>query len=467
MIQPMKRCPHLSQNDLVDRYNACLSEKRYADAVALLELGVQRQYGWAAFKLSLFYMDGTGMDAPDAKRAYELLMLAVQWEPRNGEAHFHLGCLLAEGRGCKADAAGAVHHFSCGAHLGNVESLYMQGLCLHDGFGTERDIPAARRKLSRAAEGGFAPAQEALLQVDTPAQILFEETASYEAPLIRAGDIYDIGFCSDPQVTADGVHVLSWCDNFLVRTNLHNLDETYPPYAFESCVSALAYSRAGYYFATDADGHAALFREQGDALVAEVTLPAEGQVLAFSPDGTLLAVAMPHAVWVFRVPTLQVVNRVYWAGQVTCMRFTKRGMLLAGMAEGGVRLWNLAANAWYVYFGRGGAVRDLDLSPNGRQLLVTLDDDVLLFSFGYPEPQWVQSVSVPLRHAVFHPTEKAFITVDVQGYVSVYTFGKYGITLRNRFEARGTEGRPACTPDGHFLVTDWLVHDLSEVTPFL
>lgn len=463
----MKRCPHISQNDLVDRFNACLAEKHYADAVTLLELGVQRQYGWAAFRLSLFCMDGTGMDAPDAKRAYELLKSALQWDPRNGEAYFHLGCLLAEGRGCKADAAGAVHHFSCGAHWGNVESLYMQGVCLHDGFGTERDIPAARRKLSRAAEEGFAPAQEALLQVDDPAQILFEETASYEAPLIRAGEIFDMGFSADPQVMADGVHVLSWCENFVERTHLYTLDETYSPYEFETCISALAYSRAGYYFATDADGHAALFREQGDALVAEMTLPAEGQVLAFSPDGTLLAVAMPHAVWVYHVPTLRVVNRVYWQGQVNCMRFTKRGVLFAGMENGDIRRWDLAAHSWYVGCRCYAAVRDLDISPNGRYLMAVTPEVVYLFHVGQWQPYTTKTAPEPLLHGVFHPTKQAYITVDRRGYVSIYTFGPYGSTLRHRFEARGTEGRPACTPDGNRLITEWLVHDLSEVTPFL
>lgn len=76
-----------------------------------------------------------------------------------GEAHGNLGVLYMNGHGTTPDETRAVKFFTNGMRLGDVNSIYLLGLCTLDGRGgLNKDATEAQRLIKRAAEAGSRPA---------------------------------------------------------------------------------------------------------------------------------------------------------------------------------------------------------------------------------------------------------------------------------------------------------------------
>jgi WD40 repeat protein len=103
-----------------------------------------------------------------------------------------------------------------------------------------------------------------------------------------------------------------------------------------------------------------------------VLRPDAGQVksIAFSPDGTLLAMAAgTHEALVLDVATGEVVNRLRGhEGVVNAVAFSPLGTEIATAADGTARAWDLSDGNSVVFAHKGGAMLSVAYSPDGTRL---------------------------------------------------------------------------------------------------
>ena len=136
------------------------------DPVAQQELGVR-------------YLLGRGVEADSTKAAYWFFKAAEQ---NMISSRFNLGILLYHGWGISWNPFESYSAFLICAEAGMHEAEFVVGLHYTENLVVPRDYAAALSWVRKAAEGGYAPAKEALPELERAAA---RQERKEHSPLIR------------------------------------------------------------------------------------------------------------------------------------------------------------------------------------------------------------------------------------------------------------------------------------------
>lgn len=107
----------------------------------------------------------------------------------HAEAQFCIAVCLEEGRGMQTDDRSAMNWHRCAALQGHKVSMFCLGAMYEEGRGTKRNAKEAKEWYAKALEAGFAPAKDALADLENePEEEAEEETAN---PEINPGELPD------------------------------------------------------------------------------------------------------------------------------------------------------------------------------------------------------------------------------------------------------------------------------------
>lgn len=149
---------------------------------------------------------------------------------------------------------------------------------------------------------------------------------------------------------------------------------------------------------------------------------AKTRVLAFSPDGALVAVASEDG---FRIEVLERATekiraslrghkKSVWKGA-----FSNDGKLFASSDEESIRTWNAVSGEAVAIVPSTGVVR-LGFSPGGRLLAVQRENVIQLFQANTGELRQTVAEEEETRGFAFRPDGKLLVTVHGKGKIRVW-----------------------------------------------
>lgn len=166
----------------------------------------------------------------------------------------------------------------------------------------------------------------------------------------------------------------------------------------EGDVQGLAFSRDGtsIAFCTDV-GYVGIWNTATQVPLVTASVPKQADRVAFSPDGSQLAVASwGGSVYLFSAATGRLVRQLPGTtAPANALAYSPDGSLLAvGDEQGGIRLWAPATGQQLSVplAGHAGSVQDLAYSPDGKQLASASTDGTIRL--------WNLTVSQPLGTAL-------------------------------------------------------------------
>ena len=147
--------------------------------------------------------------------------------------------------------------------------------------------------------------------------------------------------------------------------------------------------------------------------------------IAYSPDGTLLAVASQIGIWLYDIDTLQ--ERALLTGHtsgVTSVSFSPDGNTIASGSEGGtVRLWDVATTTQTrTLTGHTGSVTSVSFSPDGNTIASGSSDNTVRL--------WDVNTGLHLRTFTGHTRDVESVSFSSDGQTLASSGGSWDDTVR-------------------------------------
>lgn len=120
-------------------------------------------YTKAWFNVGTMHREGLGT-TQDFEKAFEYYSKGV--ELKASSSMFGKGYMLFKGLGCEQNYHQAFELFKESSQYGVLSSMYLLGICYRNGYGTSKDLVAAKQWLTKAANSGFKPAQNEMMEVE-------------------------------------------------------------------------------------------------------------------------------------------------------------------------------------------------------------------------------------------------------------------------------------------------------------
>ena len=144
-------------NKKYEKAKSLLGEKRYTDAILILETLVKQNYAKAQTNLGYCYYKGQGVTQDYAK--------AVEWyrkaaDQGHAQAQYNLGYCYYKGQGVTQDYAKASEWYRKAADQGHADAQNNLGACYYYGQGVTQDYAKAIEWYRKAADQGDADAQK-------------------------------------------------------------------------------------------------------------------------------------------------------------------------------------------------------------------------------------------------------------------------------------------------------------------
>lgn len=117
----------------------------------------------AQWRLGHFYENGLGVTQSDIRAAHWYMRASAGG---HAQAQFSIAVCLEEGRGMSQDDKSALNWHRAAALQGHHLSMFCVGNMYEEGRGTKRSIKEAKEWYAKAVEAGFAPAKEALADLE-------------------------------------------------------------------------------------------------------------------------------------------------------------------------------------------------------------------------------------------------------------------------------------------------------------
>lgn len=181
--------------------------------------------------------------------------------------------------------------------------------------------------------------------------------------------------------------------------------------------------------------------------------------LAFSPDGSMLAVAVHRHTLFLDSRTGRVVEANTTSGaEHTAIAIHPDGNRLAmGTSEGSIKIWDLATNhvalSWDSH---DGAVRRLDFSPDGSLLASASDDRTVVLwnpSSGRAVQRLPERISIRPYFLGFSPDGKTLVSSCRGAVTNLWTTETGGLARTLAGTSGGLRGPVAFSPEGEKLFT--------------
>jgi len=124
------------------------------------------------WRLGHFYEHGLAGETSDVHAAHWYMQAS---SGGHAQAQFSLAVFLEEGRGMQADERSALNWHRAAAMQGHKMSMFCLGSMFEEGRGTKRSIKEAKEWYTKAVEAGFAPAKDALADLENEPEEEAEE----------------------------------------------------------------------------------------------------------------------------------------------------------------------------------------------------------------------------------------------------------------------------------------------------
>lgn len=120
-------------------------------------------YVKAWFNVGTMYREGLGA-TQDFEKAFGYYSKGT--ELKASSSMFGKGYMLFKGLGCEQNYPQAFELFKESSQYGVLSSMYLLGICYRNGYGTSKDLVAAKQWLTKAANSGFKPAQNEMMEAE-------------------------------------------------------------------------------------------------------------------------------------------------------------------------------------------------------------------------------------------------------------------------------------------------------------
>lgn len=132
----------------------------------------------AQWRLGHFYEHGLAGEANDLRAAHWYMRAAAGG---HAQAQFCIAVCLEEGRGMTVDDRSALNWHRAAALQGHKMSMFCVGSMYEEGRGTKKSIKEAKHWYAKAVEAGFAPAKDALADLENEPEEEAEEVDTMQA----------------------------------------------------------------------------------------------------------------------------------------------------------------------------------------------------------------------------------------------------------------------------------------------
>jgi hypothetical protein len=129
-------------------------------------------YQNAWFNAGTMHRNGLGT-TQNFKKAFEYYTKGAASKTAN--SMFGKGYMLYKGLGCKQNYNEAFELFKESSKSGVTSSMYLLGICYRNGYGTPKNLVAAKEWLTKAANYGYKPAQNEMMEAQ-PELVEYKET---------------------------------------------------------------------------------------------------------------------------------------------------------------------------------------------------------------------------------------------------------------------------------------------------
>lgn len=120
-------------------------------------------YAKAWFNVGTMHREGLGTPQ-DFKKAFEYYSKGAALKATTSV--FGKGYMLYKGLGCQQDYKQAFELFKESSQYGSLGSMYLLGICYRNGYGTAKDLVAAKQWLTKAANYGYKPAENEMMEAE-------------------------------------------------------------------------------------------------------------------------------------------------------------------------------------------------------------------------------------------------------------------------------------------------------------
>lgn len=135
----------------------------FAKAAHWYEQAAEDGHAAAQWRLGHFYENGLGLTQNDIRAAHWYMQASAGG---HAQAQFSIAVFLEEGRGMSQDDRSAWHWHRAAAMQGHHLSMFCLGCMYEEGRGTKKSVKDAKEWYAKAVEAGFAPAKEALTDLE-------------------------------------------------------------------------------------------------------------------------------------------------------------------------------------------------------------------------------------------------------------------------------------------------------------
>lgn len=141
-------------------------------ALQWFQKAAEAGYLKAWFNIGTIYREGIGT-TQDFKKAFEYYSIGTDLKATTSMSG--KGYMLYKGLGCQQNYKEAFELFKVASQHGVLNAMYMLGICYRNGYGTPKDLVAAKQWLTKAANYGYSPAQNEMMEAE-PEFVDYKET---------------------------------------------------------------------------------------------------------------------------------------------------------------------------------------------------------------------------------------------------------------------------------------------------